>query len=357
MKVFLTGGTGLVGAHTALALLERGHQLVLLVRNQFLAEAYFKRHGYDNNKYIVADMCDKPKVKAAMESCDAVVHAAALVSLDPKKAGEVYRTNVMSIDTVLGSACELGIKNILYVSSIAALFQTDIDLIDEQTPLGDVKDAYLKSKRDCEEKVRQLQQVGKPIQITYPVGVLGPDDPKLSESNDAVIAFLKLLVPITSSGIQVVDVRDLAAMQSCLLEHPLVENFENGRYIIAGHYYPWSDFHQLLERVSGKRVFSLKTPGSVLRLTGKLLDGLRKIYPLQSPITHQAMTIVTRWVYVSSAKVKATTGLEFRPAEETLHDTIQWLLAEGHLEAKWAGRLVYSSNKSAKKSKEKTEAA
>ena len=43
MKVFVTGATGLVGAHTAMALMDAGHQLRLLVRNKELAQSYFQQ--------------------------------------------------------------------------------------------------------------------------------------------------------------------------------------------------------------------------------------------------------------------------------------------------------------------------
>ncbi|MGH3578504.1 MAG: NAD-dependent epimerase/dehydratase family protein, partial [Mycobacterium sp.] len=42
MKVFCTGATGFVGAHTALALLEAGHEVRLLVRNEPAARSWFE---------------------------------------------------------------------------------------------------------------------------------------------------------------------------------------------------------------------------------------------------------------------------------------------------------------------------
>ena len=102
MKIFLTGATGLIGAHTALALLEAGHTLRLLVRNKQLAKNYFFKHGYQlaDDTFIEADMRDAATLRTAMQGCDAVLHAAAMVSLDPKKAEEIYRSNIDSIDAV-----------------------------------------------------------------------------------------------------------------------------------------------------------------------------------------------------------------------------------------------------------------
>ena len=44
MKVFVTGATGLIGANSALELLQAGHELRLLVRNEQAARNYFKQH-------------------------------------------------------------------------------------------------------------------------------------------------------------------------------------------------------------------------------------------------------------------------------------------------------------------------
>lgn len=339
MKVFVTGSTGLVGAHTALALLEKGHEVVLLVRNKALAEAYFSKRGYHDNEYVIGDMCDKPTIKAAMQGCEAVLHSAAFVSLDPRKADDVYNNNINSIDAVLGSACELGIKRIVYVSSIGALFRPGLETLDEQTPLGNATDAYQRSKRDCEAIVRKMQSEGMPIHTTYPAGIYGPDDPKLNESNESILEFLGTMVPITSSGIQTVDARDLAAMQAYLLENPRTENFEQARFMIAGHYRTWPEFHQLLESVVGRKVFKMNIPGVVLRGMGWVMDVIQRIYPIDTAISYNAMMIITYWAQANSEKIIKETGINFRSGEETLTDTIRWLVKEGHLDAGKAGKL------------------
>lgn len=176
MKVFLTGATGFVGAHTALALLEAGHELRLLVRNPDAARRYFRDHGHELDDFVVADMRAVETIRKGMEGCDAALHAAAAVSLDPRKARETYDNNVGGMKAVIGSACELGISNIVYVSSLSVLMQTGLERIDEDSPLITSRDAYSRSKRDSDEYVRRLQAQGQPIQITYPSAIVGPDD-------------------------------------------------------------------------------------------------------------------------------------------------------------------------------------
>lgn len=340
MKVFLTGATGFVGAHTALALMDAGHDLRLLVRDREFARRYFERLGRALPEVVVADMRDREAVRQAMAGCDAVLHAAAMVSLDPKKADEIYRSNLDSVEAVIGTAHALGIPNIVYVSSLGALFNPGARSIDERSPLGVSREAYSRSKRDCEAYVRSLQRQGAPIQITYPGAIFGPDDPRLNESNHSLLSLLRV-VPDTSSGIQCVDVRDLALIHRLLLENPPQGDFEQARYVVGGRFYPWPEFRRLLEGVTGRRIFHPPVPGGLLRLGGWLMDGVKKLYPLDLPVTSESMAIVTQWTEADSRRVLARFGLDFRPGGETFADTIRWLCQAGHLEPALAGKLAH----------------
>lgn len=336
MKVFLTGGTGFVGAHTTRALLDAGHEVRLLVRNPDAARDYFRVHGHDLDDFVVADMRDAEKIREGMVGCDAVLHAAAAVSLDPRKAQETYDNNVGGMKAVIGTACELGIRSIVYVSSISVTMQTGFDVIDETTPLANTREPYSRSKRDSDEYVRGLQKKGHPIQITYPSAIVGPDDPRLSEANSALVQFVSQIIPTTSSGFQCVDVRDLAAAHCYLLENPPGGNPENALYVVGGHYYPWPEFRRTLEKVTGRKLFSLPVPGVVFRVMGEMFDLLKKLIPFQTHISGEAMGYVTQWVVADSRKILTHTGMQFRSGEETFTNTIAWLIEAGHLNKKYS---------------------
>ncbi|MFE3445093.1 NAD-dependent epimerase/dehydratase family protein [Nocardia sp. NPDC059180] len=344
MKVFATGATGFVGAHTALALLEAGHELRLLVRNEQAARNWFETRGQQVDSFVTVDIRDQSAVQQAMTGCDAVFHAAAAVSLDPTKARTTYDTNVGAMRAVLGAAHALDIRNLLYVSSLAALFHPNLPRIDESTPLADVHDAYLRSKRDSEKYVRGLQQSGMPVQITYPAGVIGPDDPKLSAVNRALVTWVSQMLPCTTTGFQGVDVRDLAAAHRWLLEHPATGEYEDTRYIVGGHFYPWSELCQCLETLLARRLFSPRIPPSLLRAMGTTVDLVKKLVPFETQISAEAMAFTTQWSPGDSSRFVQKSGLSFRTGEETFGDTIRWLVDAGHLAPDKAGRLVTTSN-------------
>jgi nucleoside-diphosphate-sugar epimerase len=340
MKVFVTGATGFVGAHTTRALLDAGHELRLLVRNEDRVRRYLAAHGHRADDIVVADIRDRRAVRQSMSGCDAVFHAAAVVSLDPRKATETYDNNVGGMKTVIDSACDAGVRNIVYVSSLSVLFHPGLARIDETTPLASCKSPYSRSKRDGDEYVRGLQRQGIPIQMTYPSGVMGPDDPKLCESNYAILAFISQMLPRTSSGLQAVDVRDLAAAHRYLLEHPLTRDFEDGRYIVGGNFYRWEELRDLLEGILGRRIHSPRMPGALLRAMGSITGFVQKIVAFETHMSAEAMAYVTQWPPADSGKFLRRSGLRFRPGKETFADAIHWLAEAGHLKPQYAGKLA-----------------
>lgn len=340
MRVFITGATGFVGAHSALALLKAGHQVRLLVRNPQAAQRYFAERGYTVDDLLVADIRDADRIRPAMKDCDAVLHAAAIVALDPARAQETYDNNVQGMKAVVGTACELGIRNIVYVSSLSALFWPDLPVTNEDTPLAPCKEPYSRSKRDSDEYVRELQAKGYPIQISYPSAVIGPDDPKLSEANHGLIAFITKGLPLTTSGFQAIDVRDLAEAHRYLLEHPLTSGFEKGRYIIGGHFYPWPEFRKQLEAGLGRRILAFKSPGAMLRGMGATVDALQKLIRFKTQVSAEAMSFVTQWSPADSTRYLQHSGLKFRRGEETFADAFHSMAKAGHLPRRDITRLT-----------------
>lgn len=317
MKVFCTGATGFVGAQTALALFAAGHELRLLVRNEQAARDWFQVRGRRIDGFSTVDIRDQGALQHAMAGCDAIFHSAAVVSLDPRKARETYDNNVGATKAVLAAARALGIGNLLYVSSVAAFFHPGLPRINESTPLADVSEPYSRSKRDSEEYVRRLQQQGVPVQITYPVAVIGPDDPKLSAANRALATFVGQILLRSTTGFQCVDVRDLARAHVWLLERPPTGAFEDARYIIGGHFYPWDELRQRLEALLGRRLFSPRVSPRLMRSMGATADRVKRLVPFETQISAESMAINTQWPVADSSRFVARSGLSFRSFDAT----------------------------------------
>lgn len=335
MRVMITGATGFIGMHSARALLDRGHSLSLLVRSE---EKMRKLLGDRVEYHVVGDVTDEAAVNQAMDGCDAVIHTAAMVSIDKKDAQRVHDTNVGGTRLVIGNAVKMGIPRIIHVSSVTALYNPDASFLNEYSPPGTAQNAYGKSKVECEHYVRQLQDDGAPIHITYPGSVIGPDDPALTEPHQGLKTYLTSAVPVMPSGNQWVDVRDIAQAHSTLLESDLPA----GRYTLGGHFVAWTRMVDILSELTGKRIRKIPVPGSMMRGVGRLVDTLNQYRdtPIDIPMTHEAMVYATNWVKMDDSKARAELGLRFRPVEESFADAIRSLVAAGQIEAEKAGKLL-----------------
>ena len=175
MRVFLTGGTGLLGSHLAEELRTHGHHVVAL-----------HREGADTGhlaalecELIAGDIRDPiESLAAAMVRCTHVVHGAALVY-----AGATWPTirevNVDGTRNVLRAAAQAAVEHALHVSSVAVYGTVD-GVVDEDFPLdGDlpVGDLYARSKREAEAVARGVEEKrGIPVAIARPSAVYGERD-------------------------------------------------------------------------------------------------------------------------------------------------------------------------------------
>jgi len=335
MRVMITGGTGFIGYHSATALLNAGHELCLLVRSEEKMRGLFGDRVQD---FVVGDVTDENKVKEALQGCDGVIHTAAMVSIDRKDAQRVHDTNVGGTQLVIGNAVEMGIANIIHVSSVTALYDPKATTLNEFSPPGTAKNAYGKSKVECEYYVRSLQDQGAPIHITYPGSVIGPEDPALTEPHQGLKTYLGGVIPVMPSGNQWVDVRDIAAAHITLLQSDLPP----GRYTLGGHFVPWVELVDILSRITGNPMKKIPVPGALMRLVGRLVDLINSLRttPIDAPITHEALVYATNWVVMDDSRAEKELGVVFRPVDESLGDAIRSLVETGHVSPEDAGKLL-----------------
>ncbi len=336
MRVLVTGGTGFVGSHSAAALLASGHEVRVLARDPAKLARIFAAPGLAAPECVVGDVTEAARVAEALSGCDALVHAAGLVALEAANAGRVLETNLHGVENVVGGACDAGLERIVYVSSAASLLGPDTLELDADGPVAEPTSAYGRSKAGAERFVRDLQARGAPVRTSYPTAVLGPDDPGLSESNHAIRGMLRDVLIQTSSGFQIVDVRDLARLHVRLLEAAPAP----GRYLAAGRYFPWREFADLLEALTGATLRRVSLPGGLLRGLGRICDQVKKLVDFDFPMTLEAMTFATRWVEADGSPTLRALGLELRDPAETLSDLLRWLVEAGHLSAARIGQLA-----------------
>ncbi len=332
MRVLVTGATGFVGYHIALALVARGHELRVFARNLEKAERLFR--SLREIEVAVGDITDAGAAHAALAGMDAVLHAAATISFSRASADAQRDANLAGVRNVVGGAAERGLGAILYVSSLTTLFDPRGPDPTEESPVIAQQNPYARAKAAAEQHVRQLAAEGAPIATVYPNAVIGPDDPGWSESVAALRGFMSRCLR-SSGGVGFVDVRDLAALQVALLE-----GGQPGRYLVGGQFLSYDEIAAELEEVLGRAPRRLSAPAPLLRAMGSLVDLGRRFRPVASLISREGMDHATRMRPLPSSPALAGLGVRMRPVRESFEDTARWMLAAGRLRPQHAPRLT-----------------
>jgi nucleoside-diphosphate-sugar epimerase len=329
MKVLVTGGTGFVGAWTAKAAQDAGHQVRFLVRKPERLSTSAEQIGTDISDYVIGDIADGESTAAALDGCDAVIHCAAMVSTDPNRADEMLNTNLEGARNILGGAARAGIDPIVHVSSFTALFRPDLDVLHADLPVVGGSDGYGRSKAAVEAYARGLQDGGAPVSITYPGMVLGPPaGDQFGEAAEGVEAAIKMHgVPGRSAAWIVIDVRDLAALHVALLE----SGHGARRYMVGGQRVPVNELASFISEAAGQTIAAVPVPDVALRSAGRLLDVIGPYLPFETPINSAAMQYYTQMPASDDEPGKRDLGVTQRDPGETIADTVTGLRQVGRL--------------------------
>jgi nucleoside-diphosphate-sugar epimerase len=336
MRVLITGGTGFVGSHTVAAVIRAGHDVKLLVRRPERVRAALAPLGVDEVDAVTGDVLDSASVKAAVEGCDALINAAAIFSLDPGAAARMLATNTRATEIVLEAGIGAGLDPIVHVSSYVALLPSH-EVLRSNSPVGVGAPAYPRSKAESELIARRHQADGAPVVTTYPGAVAGPNDPYFGETAFTIAMMLRNRMPFAvPGGWPIADVRYVANGHAAILE----PGRGSRRYFLTGHWRTWKELFASLRRLTGRRLPAVPTPGLLGRASGRAMDGLRRLTRARPPFSHQGSWLVTQCRGADDTPTREDLGITPPPLEQTLAETIRWMVESGHLPARVAGGVV-----------------
>jgi nucleoside-diphosphate-sugar epimerase len=338
MRVLVTGATGFVGGHTSKALSDAGHELRVLVRDPGRIDSTVGTLGVRVDDHVVGDMTDADAVDRALDGCDAVVHCAAVVSLKRAQAEEVARANPLGARTVMDAALKRDIDPIVIVSSASALKASEGARLRVDDPARAAGSPYERSKAESVRLARQYQTDGAPITLTFPGGVVGPPvGGAFGETGAALAAHMKLgSLPVPDAAMPIIDVRDVAAIHAALIEPGKGPR----SYLCGGRTVTMTELAVVYRELTGRRFPVVPVPGGAMRFTGRTLDALARVLPIDTVMTKEAMEHFTRWIGSDDDGIESELGVSYRPLQTTLSETLRALAAAGLVTKKQIGRLA-----------------
>lgn len=172
MKILVTGGTGFIGSYFVPMLLENGHQVRLLVRNEEKARKQFG----DSCEYFKGDVTDKASIKGCCNGIEVVFHLVAKSGneLPTKENLEIFRKiNVRGTENIISECVD--IIKFVYVSSTAAMGLVRENPITENSKCEPYL-PYQITKYEVEELIRRKCKNGFPGIIVRPTKVYGVNE-------------------------------------------------------------------------------------------------------------------------------------------------------------------------------------
>ncbi len=151
-RVFITGGTGYIGAGVIPALLERGHRVRALVRPGSKAKLPAECEVVSGNAL------DANTYRQLVRPADTFIHLVGVGHPSPANTADFRAIDLVSARGAIDSCAELGMQHFIYVS------------VAHPAPMGMMKE-YIAVRVECEEMIRARHLNATILRPWY---VLGP---------------------------------------------------------------------------------------------------------------------------------------------------------------------------------------
>ena len=283
---------------------------------------------------VVGDLRDVASLRSAIESCEVMVHVAADYRLWVRDPQTMLQTNVQGTRELLRTARELGVRRVVYTSSVATMgFKSDGTIIDESTPVGiaEMIGHYKRSKYLAEQEAMAAAKDGQQVMILNPTSPIGTNDLKPTPTGQIVVDFLNRRFPAyMDTGLNLVDVQEVAAAH--------VAAVTMGRpgepYILGGENLTLKQILDKMSAITGLPSPTMKVPHIVAMgfayydefVTGRLRGK-------EPRATVESVRMGRKKMYASSAKAERDLGFRVVPVYNALRSAIEWFRAHGYAAA------------------------
>ena len=330
----LTGAAGFLGTNICMQLLEAGCKVRSLVLPNDKSVKFIPAEV----EVVLGDLTDAASLEpffTVPEGCTSVViHCASMVTVNPNYSEKLMAVNVGGTRNIITKVlnhpeCE----KMVYVSSTGAIPEqphgTPITEVSKFTPCDPKKvvGAYSQSKAAATQMVLHAVNVmGLKACVVHPSGILGPNDHAIGETTNTLLQIIKGEMPMGMQGsFNLCDVRDLAAGTIAAVDKGRIGEC----YILANKTVTLKEMCDMLHAECNAKKIKFYLP---LDLADKIAAGLEK----QAEKTGKMPLMTTFSVYnlarnneFDCTKARTELGYTTRSYEETIHDEVQWMIAEG----------------------------
>ena len=272
------------------------------------------------------DIASPDDVSRAAEGVAEVYHLAGIVQREPKDPGLLYKTHVEGTRNVCEAVKRHGVSKAVFVSTsgTVAVGRTPIERDETAGYAIETVGAwpYYTSKLYAEKLVLQYVKDDElPIVIVNPSLLLGPGDDRLSSTGDVALFLEGQIMAIPSGGLNLVDVRDVAAAVIGAMRRGRVGE----RYLLGGANWTFREWIARTAQVSGLKPPTIEPPLWLALGSAKLLRAALPLLGREFKLDDESIKMSACYWYCNSAKAREELGFTTRDPMDTLRDTIDYI--------------------------------
>ncbi|MDO8644844.1 MAG: SDR family oxidoreductase [bacterium] len=325
MKILVTGGTGFVGAHVVRLLIQEGHSVRVLLRENS-PRTLLKNLSIEE---FIGDLTNPSSVLEAVKGCQVVFHIAGHVSFWKREAKKIWAINLEGTRNVVQACLAHKIERLIHTSSIVALGRVPEGKIGDETleyDWGPYKINYNHSKYLAEQEVLQGIAQGLNAVIVNPAVVFGAGEID-ARSGQMILKIKKGKIPFRfPGGCCACDVEDVA--RGHLLAWKKGKRGE--RYILGGENRDWQTVMELIAKTVDGRAPKKSLPLFLYKFFAVFSEGLSFFTGKYPSLTWEMRHYIGRHFYFSSKKAINELGYTITPFQETIRKSYQWFLKNGY---------------------------
>jgi len=324
LRVFVTGGTGVIGTALVTRLLERGDDVVALARSDVAAATLDARGA----TVVRGEGYEEDDLTRGMEGCARAFNVAGVNELCLEDPRPMERINVGGAAAAVRAAARAGVARLVHTSSAATIGEPPGTVGTERTPhRGWYLSNYERTKTEGERAaLAASRQVGQDLVLVNPSSVQGPG--RAGGTGRILLAFLdgrlRVFVPTCLS---LVDIDDCVTGHLLAAEH----GADGQRYLLNGMTLEITQALALAAEVAGVRRKPRLITRRVATVAAAAVERGFRLAGRRPPVCREMVRTLLHGHRYDGSRAERELGLLYTDPRETIRKTVDWARAEGYI--------------------------
>jgi dihydroflavonol-4-reductase len=325
MRALVTGATGKVGNAVARRLADRGEDVIALVRDPERAGTLLP----GNVELASGDVTDLAAVRRAVEGVEAVFNCMGLYEQWLPDPETFNRVNALGALNVIAAARQAGARRAVHTSTFDVFHAETGGTASEAGVASYPKGTpYERSKQRAEELVLGEARHGIDVVIVNPSTVYGPGPWQQAGLDGAIRDAIRRRLPAAPpGGFTLVHVEDVADGHLAAFDRGV----PGERYILADGYAELRDLLRVAVEEAGRGFVPPVLPVPAARALAAGGEALSRLIRRPPLIGRGQLHFLLWQARADSSKARRELGVEFRPWEEGIRQTVRWMLSDARV--------------------------